>query len=259
MCRLLRSGVDEGTEREREGRGRARARRRKRVLSIWIVMTMFGCVFFSLRACLNIPNRKPILQCITRYFDDPRDPNAATQSRRTVCENCGAEGKQKTAVCPVRICLTCGACDEHSTWSCSITKVHFTCGMKGHINAVCVSCHLSRCDFVDSLFLLVYFIYRLEKICSLQNCPNGRSGCAVMSSRNQECFSSYDKTNISSTKPLLARQRKSRFFTQECSTLWRIYEYFSEAQQHATLEPRLEKKGLLLVKGGEAYFAEHEW
>ena len=45
MCRLLRSGVDEGTEREGEGEGgRARARRRKRVLSIWIVMMMFGCV-----------------------------------------------------------------------------------------------------------------------------------------------------------------------------------------------------------------------
>ncbi|KAF9058254.1 hypothetical protein BJ165DRAFT_1426743, partial [Panaeolus papilionaceus] len=75
-----------------------------------------------------------------------------------------------------RRCLTCGARDEHSTWSCSITKVRFT-----------------------------LFIYRLEKICSLQNCPNGRSGCAMI--------------------PLLSRQRKSRFFAQECSTLWRIYKY----------------------------------
>jgi len=33
-------------------------------------------------------------------------------------------------------CLTCGARDEHSTRSCPISKVCFTCGMKGHINAV---------------------------------------------------------------------------------------------------------------------------
>jgi hypothetical protein len=33
-------------------------------------------------------------------------------------------------------CLTCGARNEHSTRSCPISKVCFTCGMKGHINAV---------------------------------------------------------------------------------------------------------------------------
>ncbi|KAF9035943.1 hypothetical protein BJ165DRAFT_1509040 [Panaeolus papilionaceus] len=110
--------------------------------------------------------------------------------------------------------------DEHSTRSCVTTKSCFTCGTKGHI-------------------VMLY------------NCPNGRSGCAMMSSQDQECFSSFDKTNIPSTRPLLARQRKSRFFTQECSTF--------EAQQHATLERRLKKKGLLLGKGGEAYFADDEW
>ncbi|KAF9035938.1 hypothetical protein BJ165DRAFT_1508984 [Panaeolus papilionaceus] len=101
----------------------------------------------------------------------------------------------------VRKCLTYGARDEHSTRPYLTTKSCFTCGTKAHI-------------------LMLLFIYRLEKIFSLQNCPNGRSACAVMSSRDQECFSSYDKTNIPSTKPLLARQRKSRFFTQKCSTLW---------------------------------------
>ncbi|KAI0796270.1 hypothetical protein BC629DRAFT_1286346, partial [Irpex lacteus] len=34
-------------------------------------------------------------------------------------------------------CLTCGARDEHSTRSCPISKVCFTCGMKGHINRDC--------------------------------------------------------------------------------------------------------------------------
>ncbi|KAF9035967.1 hypothetical protein BJ165DRAFT_1509283, partial [Panaeolus papilionaceus] len=118
-------------------------------------------------------------------------------------------------------CLTCGTRGKHSTRSCLTTKSCFTCGTKGHI-------------------LMLY------------NCPNGRSGCAVMSSRDQECFLRMIRLmSIPSTKPLLACQRKSRFFAQECSTF--------EAQQHATLERRLEKKGLLLVKGGEAYFAEDEW
>jgi hypothetical protein len=33
-------------------------------------------------------------------------------------------------------CLTCGARNEHPTRSCPISKTCFTCGMKGHINAV---------------------------------------------------------------------------------------------------------------------------
>ncbi|KAF9035963.1 hypothetical protein BJ165DRAFT_642901 [Panaeolus papilionaceus] len=77
----------------------------------------------------------------------------------------------------------------------------------------------------------------------IANCPNRRSGHTMMSSRDQECdccFSSFHKTN-------------------ECPTWWRIYEYFSEAQQHATLARRLENKGLLLGKGSEAYIADDEW
>ncbi|KAF9058234.1 hypothetical protein BJ165DRAFT_1426572 [Panaeolus papilionaceus] len=132
-------------------------------------------------------------------------------------------------------CLTCRARDEHSTRSCLTTKSCFT----------------------------FYIIYRLEKNCSLQNCPHGRSGCATNVSPLVLCsFFVIVLTSIKyipSTNPLLARQRKSRLFTQECSTLWRIYEYFSEAQQHATLERWLEKKGLLLGKGGEARFADDEW
>ncbi|KAF9058237.1 hypothetical protein BJ165DRAFT_1398354 [Panaeolus papilionaceus] len=159
----------------------------------------------DVRAWLGIPNRKSILQGITRYFDDPADLNAAAQSRRTVCKNCGAEGEHKTAACPVRICLMCGARDEHSTWLCPITKVCFTCGMKGHINATL----RARYDVLTR--------------------PGVRS----------VFFSSFHKTN-------------------ECPTCWRIYEYFSEAQQHTTLERRLENKGLWLGKGGEAYIADDE-
>ncbi|PPQ63869.1 hypothetical protein CVT24_009495 [Panaeolus cyanescens] len=145
---------------------------------------------------------------ITRYFETP--PDASATLTRTVCKNCGAEGEHKTSACPVQICLTCGARNEHSTRSCPISKVCFTCGMKGHINA---------------------------------NCPNRRSGRAMMSTRDQECdrcFSSFHKT-------------------PECPTWWRIYEYFSTEGQSETLKRRMEKKGLLLGKGGEAYVADDEW
>ncbi|PIL37531.1 transcription factor [Ganoderma sinense ZZ0214-1] len=61
----------------------------------------------------------------------------ASKSVRIVCKKCGAEGEHKTHECTVVICLTCGARDDHPTRSCPISKVCFTCGMKGHINKTC--------------------------------------------------------------------------------------------------------------------------
>lgn len=92
-----------------------------------------------------------IYKHIHRYYDEPLDETAILG--RTVCKNCGEEGQHKTSACTVLIvswlklplvftngvrqCLTCGARNEHLTRSCPIGKVCFTCGMKGHINAVC--------------------------------------------------------------------------------------------------------------------------
>ncbi|KAI1795080.1 hypothetical protein LXA43DRAFT_993390 [Ganoderma leucocontextum] len=61
----------------------------------------------------------------------------ASKTARVVCKKCGAEGEHKTYECTVVICLTCGARDDHPTRSCPISKVCFTCGMKGHINKTC--------------------------------------------------------------------------------------------------------------------------
>ncbi|KAF8913876.1 hypothetical protein CPB84DRAFT_1840661 [Gymnopilus junonius] len=101
-----------------------------------------------------------------RYYDDFSSDTAIIN--RTVCKNCGAEGQHKTSACPVQICLTCGVRDEHSTRSCPISKVCFTCGMKGHINA------------------------------RKKNCPNRRSAHALMIGQGNECdrcSSSRHKTN----------------------------------------------------------------
>ena len=89
-----------------------------------------------------------------RYFETPAEEQ---KQARFVCKRCGAESEHRTRECPVMIvrgyiyilricvrslytltqCLTCGARDEHSTRSCPISKICFTCGMKGHINRVC--------------------------------------------------------------------------------------------------------------------------
>ncbi|KXN90248.1 Protein air1 [Leucoagaricus sp. SymC.cos] len=79
-----------------------------------------------------------------RYFEEPEDESL--KLKRTVCKNCGAEGDHKTADCRVLICLTCGVRDEHVTKSCPVSKVCFSCGMKGHIISNCPNRHMRTRD-----------------------------------------------------------------------------------------------------------------
>ncbi|KJA24656.1 hypothetical protein HYPSUDRAFT_482111 [Hypholoma sublateritium FD-334 SS-4] len=143
-----------------------------------------------------------------RYYDEPKDESVVLN--RTVCKNCGAEGDHKTSACTIQICLTCGLRNEHSTRSCPISKVCFTCGMKGHINA---------------------------------NCPNRRTARAFQSSREVEC----DRCSSSNHK------------TNECPTVWRLYEYYTAEEQTHVIETRHSKKDLKLGEGGEGYVADDEW
>ncbi|GJE87490.1 hypothetical protein PsYK624_035730 [Phanerochaete sordida] len=80
---------------------------------------------------------------VARYFDDLTE-TAEPKSAKIVCKRCGAEGQHKTWNCPVIICLTCGVRNEHGTRSCPISKVCFTCGMKGHINRDCPNRYARR-------------------------------------------------------------------------------------------------------------------
>ncbi|KAH7887764.1 hypothetical protein F5I97DRAFT_1804724 [Phlebopus sp. FC_14] len=73
---------------------------------------------------------------LVRYFEADAE-EGRTKPSIFKCKNCGVEGDHKSYECPVQICLTCGARDEHSTRSCPISKICFTCGMKGHINKTC--------------------------------------------------------------------------------------------------------------------------
>ncbi|KAI0340864.1 hypothetical protein BDW22DRAFT_1311185, partial [Trametopsis cervina] len=106
-------------------------------------------------------------------------------------------------------CLTCGARDEHSTRSCPISKVCFTCGMKGHIN---------------------------------RECPNRYSRRG-----RPEAFEGCDRCG------------SHRHMSRECPTLWRIYEYVSDAERKATLEEREGKASLEIGEGGEGYIGPEDW
>ncbi|KAG5727492.1 hypothetical protein E4T56_gene11992 [Termitomyces sp. T112] len=145
---------------------------------------------------------------IVRYFEDPLPESS--KPNRTVCKNCGAEGKHTTTSCPVMICLTCGARDEHSTRSCPISKTCFTCGMKGHINATC---------------------------------PNRRAARHGELDRYDDCD----------------RCGSERHKTNECPTLWRLYEYLTEEAKGLVIQTRQEKQNLALGEGGEGYIADDEW
>ncbi|KAF9259500.1 hypothetical protein L218DRAFT_874494, partial [Marasmius fiardii PR-910] len=105
-------------------------------------------------------------------------------------------------------CLTCGARNEHTTHSCPISKVCFSCGMKGHINA---------------------------------NCPN--RGIRYNESKYDDCH----------------RCGSSQHSTNECPTLWRLYDYLTDTTRKITLEARRARKDLPLGGGGEGYIAEDVW
>ena len=51
------------------------------------------------------------------------------------------------------------------------------------------------------------------------------------------------------------------FYTsmQECSTLWRLYEYLADEEQEHTLRTREERRNLSLGEGGEGYIAADKW
>ncbi|KAF7313289.1 hypothetical protein HMN09_00484300 [Mycena chlorophos] len=68
-----------------------------------------------------------------RYYEEEE---AEEKKSTKVCKRCGETGHVKDK-CPVIICQTCGARDEHSTRSCNVSKHCFNCGMRGHLRQDC--------------------------------------------------------------------------------------------------------------------------
>jgi len=143
-----------------------------------------------------------------RYYDDREDESQL--NLRIVCKKCGAEGEHKTKDCSVLICLTCGVRDEHPTRSCPISKICFTCGMKGHVNSTCPN-----------------------RWSNSRAIGDGYNGC-------DRCGSGVHKGN-------------------ECPTLWRLYDYFTEDEKDHAVRTRKEIRDLPLGNGGEGYIADDEW
>ena len=48
-------------------------------------------------------------------------------------------------------------------------------------------------------------------------------------------------------------------FLQQCPTLWRIYEYVTEAERKAILDEREQKSTLDIGAGGEGYIGPEYW
>lgn len=75
-----------------------------------------------------------------------------------------------------------------------------------------------------------------------QDCPNRRVGRGDLGSLEDcdRCGSTIHKTN-------------------ECPTLWRLYEYVDDAERLRILSAREEKRDLEIGEGGEGYIAPEDW
>ncbi|KAK1236560.1 hypothetical protein PQX77_000112 [Marasmius sp. AFHP31] len=127
----------------------------------------------------------------------------------------------------VIICKRCNAKGEHKTANCPVI-VCLTCGARNEhsthscpISKVCFSCGMK--GHINA------------------NCPN--RGLRYNESKYDDCH----------------RCGSSQHSTNECPTLWRLYDYLTEAARNVTLENRRARKDLPLGGGGEGYIAEDVW
>ncbi|KAH9482625.1 hypothetical protein JR316_0004725 [Psilocybe cubensis] len=127
------------------------------------------------------------------------------------------------------VCKNCGAEGEHKTSACPV-MICLTCGARDEHSTR--SCPISKVCFTCGM-----------KGHINSNCPNRRSARALMAISEYECD----------------RCSSSRHQTNECPTLWRMYEYFGTEEQTWTLNVRQSKKDLRLGEGGEGFVGDDEW
>ncbi|KAF8076360.1 hypothetical protein FPV67DRAFT_1573553 [Lyophyllum atratum] len=127
------------------------------------------------------------------------------------------------------VCKNCGAEGEHTTASCPVL-ICLTCGARNEHGTR--SCPISKTCFTCGMKGHVN-----------ATCPNRRAA------RRGE-LGGYDDCD---------RCGSGRHITNECPTLWRLYEYLTEGSKNLTLETRRQKQHLSLGEGGEGYIADDEW
>ncbi|KAG7096972.1 hypothetical protein E1B28_004369 [Marasmius oreades] len=138
------------------------------------------------------------------------------------------ETQEEQSTAPtVIICKRCNAKGEHKTVNCPVI-ICLTCGSRNEhtthscpISKVCFSCGMK--GHINA------------------NCPN--RGLRYNESKYDDCH----------------RCGSSRHSTNECPTLWRLYDYLTETGRKLMLETRRARKDLPLGGGGEGYIAEDMW
>ncbi|PCH40782.1 hypothetical protein WOLCODRAFT_143221 [Wolfiporia cocos MD-104 SS10] len=130
-------------------------------------------------------------------------------------------GKPRTVVCK-----NCGAEGEHQTYECPVL-ICLTCGVRDEHPTR--SCPISKTCFACGM-----------KGHINRTCPNRHTARGLNNHGCDRCGSEIHNTN-------------------ECPTLWRLYEYVDDAERQNTLRTRAAKRDLPLGEGGEGYIATDEW
>ncbi|KAI9508673.1 hypothetical protein F5148DRAFT_1013344 [Russula earlei] len=125
------------------------------------------------------------------------------------------------------VCKRCGAESEHRTNDCPV-RICLTCGARDEHSTR--SCPISKTCFTCGM-----------KGHINKDCPNRHArGMVNKFDDCDRCGSDNHNTN-------------------ECPTIWRLYEYLTDREREAVLQLRESKRSLSLSRGGEGYIASDEW
>ncbi|RDB22705.1 Protein air1 [Hypsizygus marmoreus] len=127
------------------------------------------------------------------------------------------------------VCKNCGAEGEHKTAACPVL-ICLTCGARNEHSTR--SCPISKTCFTCGM-----------KGHINATCPNRRAARRGDLNRYDDC----DRCGSELHK------------TNECPTLWRLYEYLTEEGRDQTLRNRKDKQSLKIGQGGEGYIADDQW
>ncbi|KAI0775854.1 hypothetical protein BD413DRAFT_524681 [Trametes elegans] len=162
------------------------------------------------------------------YLDYDDDRRAPGMVRYWELEKLAASEAKATK--PSRtVCKKCGAEGEHKTYECPVL-ICLTCGARDeHLTR---SCPISKTCFTCGM-----------KGHIGKTCPNRAATRAGEYNQYHDCDRCGARTHQ----------------TNECPTLWRIYDYVGDDERQEILRVRETKRTLGLGQGGEGYIATDEW
>ncbi|KII94762.1 hypothetical protein PLICRDRAFT_47774 [Plicaturopsis crispa FD-325 SS-3] len=140
------------------------------------------------------------------------------------------EPKEETSTTkPVKfLCKNCGAEGSHKTYQCPV-QICLTCGARDEHNTR--SCPISKTCYTCGMRGHIN-----------RTCPNRRTSGGQGASFDDcdRCGSGTHRTN-------------------ECPTIWRIYEYLTDEEHVAVLQRREGKRELGIGNGGEGFVGGEQW